>query len=234
MPKQSKRGGSSKFSQKLRSKKLEFETKKKDKGIGQSLKPSLNQKYRRIMEHSNLKGTLTVDTQPTICMPFLKTGRCPFGDACIYAHVRDRVVSSADLSRRERIIQKELDEIKDAHSCTRPESSILRSSSSSSSASSSSSSSSKIYKPQDLQPDSHICPICKSLVQEPVSGDCGHVFCFECLQEGCHGSSSVKCRLCSSLIEMPTIRFLADKDLWSPTLKSEGDSHDSSPVKKRE
>lgn len=44
--------------------------------------------------------------------------------------------------------------------------------------------------------DFYSCPICLSILVEPVTTKCGHNFCFSCLEQLEENTTNKKCPLC--------------------------------------
>lgn len=50
------------------------------------------------------------------------------------------------------------------------------------------------------------CPICMEILQDPVTIDCGHNFCLQCINQVGERSENIKCPLCKCSVDKNTFR----------------------------
>jgi RING finger protein 113A len=121
-----------------------------------------------------------VDYNPERCKDWYETGRCNFGDSCVFIHDRSDYKSGWQLDQEFEEEQKRKQLRLMGHDVEDGEENY------------------EIHSQEEGGEDAVVCRICESLFTDPVGTQCGHYFCERCALQ--HYSSSAKCFTC----EKPT------------------------------
>lgn len=117
--------------------------------------------------HTHIRSTAVFD-YGGICKDFKKHGYCPFGDDCIYAHIREDYASGyeQDLEWERRKLSNKSDD------------NIISTST------------------KNNFNDSSICPLCNKEYKNPVITMCQHMFCKDCLLQHFNKTKKFLCPTC--------------------------------------
>jgi RING finger protein 113A len=124
-----------------------------------------------------IRNTTRVDYNPERCKDYYETGRCNFGDSCVFIHDRSDYKSGWQLDQEFEAEQKRKQLRLMGHDVSDGEENY------------------EIHSQQDENLDSDglplVCRICETLFRSPVQTQCGHYFCETCALT--HYSTSGNC-----------------------------------------
>ena len=134
------------------------------------------------------------DYAPGICKDFKETGYCGFGETCIFVHDRGDYKLGWELERDWQKMQK----IKQKKKLEKMKKKIENGENVNLSSISSSSSCNSDCESNN-EKISSICKICNKEMENPVSVNCGHIFCEKCII-GQFKDNRKKCIICNQIL----------------------------------
>ncbi|KRX05385.1 hypothetical protein PPERSA_00686 [Pseudocohnilembus persalinus] len=129
-----------------------------------------------MFQQSNVKMTSTIDYNPELCKDYKETGRCNFGDTCLYIHDRTDYKSGweQEQDHRKKLRQKQLN---GGHAEESTDEEDM-----------------EYAEKLDTLKVPVYCPICDERFKEPIMTQCKHFFCESCALQ--HYSKSPQCFTC--------------------------------------